>query len=308
VPPARRRAPWPPRRSPACSATSSRSSTHRARGTPSACCRRRISWPGATTSLGLAAGGAALLAFFFNREVGPYRDWDNLASFGFVYLAFAAAQLVRPHPGSQRLALAAVLAGGLHHLVPWVALNATPRAALAHARRVLEEESQWSPFARGYLHEEIAIWLRRRGDADGSLHAYEAAVRANPSDARYRVGLGAHYYQRGDLERAAAEFEAALQRRPDFAPAHNNLAFVLVKQGRDLDRARRHVDAALAADPRDADYLTTLGALELQQGRLPEARRALEAALRLRPGSADARCTLDEVQQREAAGSPGGLP
>jgi tetratricopeptide (TPR) repeat protein len=267
--------------------------------------RRRV--PGATgpdpvrRTLGLAAGGAALLALLFNREVGPYRDWDNLASFAFVYLACAAAVLVRPHPGPQRWAAAAVLVGGLHHLVPWVVTNATPRAALAHARLVLEDDSQWSPFARGYLHEEIAIWLRQRGDADGSLRAYEAAVRANPSDARYHVGLGAHYFQRGDLQRAEAEFEAALQRRPDYAPAHNNLAFVLVKQGRDLERARRHVDAALAAKPGDADYLTTLGALELQVGRLPEARRALEAALRVRPDAPDARRTLDEVQRREAA-------
>jgi Tfp pilus assembly protein PilF len=256
-----------------------------------------------------AAAGCLLLAFLFHREVGPYRDWDNLASFAFVYLAAAAALLVRPHPGSQRLALGAVLVGGLHHLGPWMGLGAVPQAALTHARLVLGSASQWSPHARGYLHEEIAIWLRSHGDDEGAFAAYRDAVSANPADARYRVGLGTQYYQRGDLEHAAREFEAALQHRPDFAPAHNNLAFVLVKQGRELERARRHVEAALAADPGNADYLTTLATLELQQGRLPQARTALEAALRQRPQAADARRALAELQRREAAlEPPGGAP
>jgi len=245
--------------------------------------------------LSLASLGCAAFAMLFNRELGPYRDWDILAPFGFVYLAWAAACYVRPHPGRQRIATVVALTGGLFHLVPWVALQVAPRATRTHVETVLKSKSQWSPHARGYMYEELAIEARQRGDEAASLRAYEAAVAASPSDARYHVGLGTRYVQRGELDRAVEEFETALRHRPDYAPAHNNLAFVLAEQGRDLEAARRHVAAALAASPDNPDYLLTAAQVTWRAGDRTAARAAAEKVLQIRPGDRTARSLLDTL-------------
>jgi len=255
--------------------------------------------------LAIAALGCLVFSFFFYRELGPYRDWDILAWCGFVYSAAVGARFVRPHPGRQRVALVLVLAGGLHHLVPWLALQVSPSAALAHVDTVLRAPSQWSPHARGYMHEELAIYKRERGDENGSLHEYEQAVRANPADARYRVGLGTRYVQRGELEAAVAQFDSALALRPEYAPALNNLAYVLARLGRDLERARAHADAALAAEPDNADYLVTRARVHVALGDPARARRDLEAALERRPNFPTARALLAEI---DSAGGPDRRP
>jgi tetratricopeptide (TPR) repeat protein len=252
----------------------------------------------------IAAMGSVLLSCAFHRELGPYRDWDLLAWSGFVLLAAVAVRFVRPHPGSQRVAIAVVVIGGLDHLVPWIALQVVPGAALAHVRTVLDSRSQWSPHARGYMYEEIAIALREQGDEDGSFAAYEAAVRSNSSDARFRVGLGTRYVQRGDLERARAEFEAALAVRPDYAPAHNDLAYVLVLLGGDLESARSHADRALAASPGNPDYSMTRARVRWALGDAAGAREDVESVLRQRPDSQSARALLATIQAGPGSRSP----
>jgi uncharacterized protein HemY len=66
-------------------------------------------------------------------------------------------------------------------------------------------------------------------------------------------------------------------------------------------RAGLHVEMALRLSPGNPDYLTTLGALELKESRLPQARAAFEAALRAQPGFPDALSGLEEVRRRETA-------
>ena len=229
----------------------------------------------------LAAAGAVLANIFFLRELGPYRDWDIFAPFGFLLLGCTGALLLAAGAAT-RVSLVLVLIGSAHSLLPWLLTLASPRAAVAHVHRALEDETQWSPHARAYMHEELAIWQRQRGDAALALQEYEAAVRANPADARYHVGLANQHVERGELGAAAREYALALERRPDYAPAHNNLAYVLAKQGRDLDQALEHARRALQSEPENPDYWLTLARVEVAAGRKAETRTALQQALRLR--------------------------
>jgi len=236
--------------------------------------------------LGVAAAGGLALSIVFQRELGPARDWDILASHGFLFLAFAASRLVRPPLGPYRVAAVVVLAAGLHHLVPWVAMQTRPMAAVGWVERVIASPTQHSPHARAYWWEEIAILHRQRGDADASLRAYQAAAAADPSDARFRVGLGNNYYQRGDLARAVEEFRIALAKRPNLASAHNNLAYCLAVLGVDLGEARQHAHTAVSASPDNIDFWLTLTRVESRAGDRDAARRALDRALQIDPGHA----------------------
>jgi tetratricopeptide (TPR) repeat protein len=254
--------------------------------------------------LAAAAVGALLFSILFHRELGPIRDWDILSANAFVLLAFVAARLVRPHPGHQRTAALIVAAAGLHHLVPWVALQTRPAATVAWIERHTRASGQLSPHARAYWYEEIAILHRQHGDEAASLLAYEAAVAANPSDARYHVGLGNRYLMRGEMERAAEQYEDALRRRPNLAPAHNNLAYTLALLGRDLDAALAHAQAALAADSTRVDYWTTLARVESTRGDPAAARAAAANALRRRPDAAEARAILAAIDAGLPVPSP----
>jgi tetratricopeptide (TPR) repeat protein len=245
--------------------------------------QRAAARPVAQPLLIAAAAGCLLVNVLFNREIGPYRDWDTLAPYAFVLLAWAGTTLAvrceRPHQAAGMIAILA-----LFHVGAWTALNASAAAAERHVRAVLRAAHTWSPYARGYMHEEFAMLARNRGDVPAALQEYRAASQASPGDARYRLGLADMSFRLGDHETAAREYQEALARRPDFVAAHNNLAALLAVTG-DLDGARLHALDAVRLDARSFEAWVTLGDIEYQRQAFVAAAAAWEEAERLRPGA-----------------------
>jgi len=88
--------------------------------------------------------------------------------------------------------------------------------------------------------------------------------------------------QAGRPGEALAPYRKALQLRPQFAAAHNNLANALLAEGRE-DDALSHYEAATRIDPRLGDAFSNLGLLLKTRGDVPGAVAALERAAALRP-------------------------
>lgn len=85
--------------------------------------------------------------------------------------------------------------------------------------------------------------------SDRSGHgAVRSASSSVPAAALDALREGSAAYAAGELEVAAARYEAALDQGPDNADAHNNLGQVLVRLGRAAD-ALPHLDAAVAMEP-----------------------------------------------------------
>ncbi len=248
----------------------------------------------------VAALGALALDFLFGRELGPYRDWDTLASYAWFYLLAAGVLLLRAGFESRTVAIL-ILIAGVHHTLPWLLMQTSPERTVRHLHAVLATKSQWSPYARGYLFEDLAIARRDAGDLGSARREYEAAIAANPSDARYRVGAGDMARRLGDLDAAIANYEAALERRPEFAPAHNNLAITLLTVGTDLDRAREHSLTAIRIEPRNLNHQLTLGFIELARWDLDAARRQLDLARTMQPDSPNVQRLEDALQKRATA-------
>jgi Flp pilus assembly protein TadD len=82
-----------------------------------------------------------------------------------------------------------------------------------------------------------------------------------------------------DWARAVAAFRRAVQLRPDFPEAWNELGFALRNQGRYPDSLEAY-DRALELRPNFPEALEYLGEAYVKMGRLDDARRVLE---RLRP-------------------------
>jgi tetratricopeptide (TPR) repeat protein len=156
----------------------------------------------------------------------------------------------------------------------------------------------------------------RRGDQAAALDAFDRGLALAPGAPALRVARGDLLLARGTPERALADFSAALAAQPGLpaalagsgqanqalgrlamaeaqyrqvlatAPRHpvalNNLAWLAVEQGRNLDEAEALARRAVAVVPRVAEVHGTLGWVLRAKGDLAGAAGALETAAGLR--------------------------
>lgn len=74
--------------------------------------------------------------------------------------------------------------------------------------------------------------------------AYAAGLSQWPESRDLHMGYGNSRYVQGDLSKARQEYQVVVERYPDFAPAHNNLAQVLAELG-EYQQALLHVQRAI---------------------------------------------------------------
>ncbi len=86
---------------------------------------------------------------------------------------------------------------------------------------------------------------------------------------------------RGEDDRAAELYEAALAEDPNLAGAKNDLAFLLSREDRDLDRALQLAQVAQQALGNDPQGIDTLGYAMLRRGRAGPAAEQIGSALLL---------------------------
>jgi tetratricopeptide (TPR) repeat protein len=139
-----------------------------------------------------------------------------------------------------------------------VSLNLQPNNPAAHALRVrIQIESGCA--------EEALISLRERlASAPESLPAW--------------MQLGSLLQDLGRHDEARACFERLTKLQPDFAAAHNNLAFIQAQTPGQLASAADHARKAHALDPANPAISHTLGRVEWQLGNFRDALPLLQQA------------------------------
>ncbi len=152
-----------------------------------------------------------------------------------------------------------------------------PRRAVRHFRSALASDPGFDT-ARGGL----GVALLRIGRLDEARPEIEAALRADPQNPDLHVAAAQLAAQRGDAAAVARHYRAALDARPGWVLAANNLAWLLATHPdpalRDPRAAVRIAEAIAAAQP-DAQVLDTLAAAYAAAGRYPEAVAAVKRAL-----------------------------
>ncbi|MBV9463345.1 MAG: tetratricopeptide repeat protein, partial [Verrucomicrobiae bacterium] len=98
------------------------------------------------------------------------------------------------------------------------------------------------------LLKKMAAELARLGMTHEAVDLYEKSVVVDPSDPLVYFDLGTLWNQLGQLDRSIYFFEQAVKVKPDFTPAHLNLASCYFTKGR-LAEARTEVQAVLRAEP-----------------------------------------------------------
>ncbi|MFZ7125275.1 MAG: PA2778 family cysteine peptidase [Desulfobacterales bacterium] len=102
------------------------------------------------------------------------------------------------------------------------------------------------------------LGLEQSGHPEGAAASYRTALARWPESPEVRFGLGNSLYQSGDRAGARKSFRELCDRAPAFAPGCNNLAHVLMEDGR-LDEALSAAEKALAAGgAQDEIYRETL--------------------------------------------------
>ncbi|MBW1828454.1 MAG: tetratricopeptide repeat protein, partial [Deltaproteobacteria bacterium] len=112
---------------------------------------------------------------------------------------------------------------------------------------------------------------------------YEALLKKDPQSLTGHMGIGTLYDQQGDNQKAEASYRKALEIKDDFAPAANNLAWILLKNGGNIDEALGLAQIAKEQMPRNPSVMDTLGWLYYLKGSYLNAIAELQDSLALEP-------------------------
>jgi Flp pilus assembly protein TadD len=136
------------------------------------------------------------------------------------------------------------------------------------------------------------------GAKDTALATAHAWLDNNPDDVRAYVATGALEQQRGNLEAAEKLYQKALQLRPDYPPAANNLAYVMLQRGGNVDVALSLAQTAVRGLPDSPNAADTLGWAYYHKGAFRSAIDSLELAARKSPTNAEYRYHLGMAYQK----------
>lgn len=151
-----------------------------------------------------------------------------------------------------------------------------PSATQRQMARMASEQ----PVPNGWL--ILARGLSAKTDPQLVISALRMAVAIHGEDAEMKNDLGAVYLQQKHIKDARAQFLAAEQIRPGFAPTRFNLALCAISD-RDPERAVRLLGQYLGQRPDDISALRLQSTLLSQLGRPQDALRMLEKFLKDQP-------------------------
>lgn len=138
---------------------------------------------------------------------------------------------------------------------------------------------------------DAALERLKAGDLARAEALYRDILRADPAQPAALQFLGVIALQHSNYAAAAQWLEKAVQARPGYAQAHNNLGTALQALGR-TTAAIAAFRRALALNPAYAEALNNLGSALHVAGDFAAAERCLHEALEARPGNARAHYNL----------------
>ncbi len=139
--------------------------------------------------------------------------------------------------------------------------------------------------------------LGQSSQPERALPFLHHAARLEPGNAAVHNDLGLVHLARGEHTRAREAFETALVHAPRLAPAHFNLARVMMNAQR-LEEAESHFRRAIDANPNLLDAKAGLAELLSHGARSKEATKLCRQVLARQSGHAGASLTLANIEFR----------
>ena len=133
-----------------------------------------------------------------------------------------------------------------------------------------------------------------QGELDKAIAEFEQAIELNPNDAVVYNDLAAAYYQQGRIDEAITTWEEAISIDPELADAHYNLGLAYAEQDK-FDEAVIKWEKTIQIDPNYANAYKNLGIAYTEQGRIEEAIAGFETYLELKPDAEDRTAVEGEI-------------
>jgi tetratricopeptide (TPR) repeat protein len=152
--------------------------------------------------------------------------------------------------------------------------HGAPAAAEELLDRLIEDEPQRAPeilAARARMYVDLADYPR-------AVALLDRGVKEYPDSVDLRYAMASTYEDMGRVAAALHELTGLLNARPDDPAAMNALGYTLADHSRELKRARKLIERAYAAAPKNAAILDSLGWVLFRQGHVAEAEPYLRAA------------------------------
>jgi len=122
----------------------------------------------------------------------------------------------------------------------------------------------------------LAAVFTRQHDREDAIRLYESLLERNPESPSVNMLVGMLYETMGRDRKATQYYEKALELKPDFGPAANNLAWYYAGKGDDLGRALMLAEKAREKLPDNPFVADTLGWIYEKKGLHHKARILLE--------------------------------
>ncbi|MCL2660090.1 MAG: tetratricopeptide repeat protein [Acidobacteriaceae bacterium] len=136
------------------------------------------------------------------------------------------------------------------------------------------------------------------GGVAKAIDVWQNRVKANPSDDRAYTILGTLLEAAGNKDQAKATYKKALDIQPDEGVAANNLAYMMLDDGGNLDVALTLAQTARRVLPTSPSTADTLAWVYFHKGTYTSARDLLEDAIKISPNNPTLRYHLGMVYSR----------
>jgi len=163
----------------------------------------------------------------------------------------------------------------------------------SEALRTLREYADRQPRGSWEVLSLTGILEDEQGHLAAAETAHRAAVTLAPEKSELHNNLGYNLLSQKQAEPAINEFRRAIELDPKSQVAHNNLAVALTRSG----SAPKEALAEWSQSSGAAAAHNNLAAVLMEQGRYAEARTELQTALSLQPGMASALANLSLVSE-----------
>jgi tetratricopeptide (TPR) repeat protein len=111
----------------------------------------------------------------------------------------------------------------------------------------------------------LAQLYHHTGKVDQAVKEYEAILAKNPKVLQAHMLLGIIYQRQNQYDKSKAAYEQVLALNPKFAPAANNLAWMLMERGENMDQALSYAQTAREQSSDDPHIADTLGWIYYQK-------------------------------------------
>ena len=143
---------------------------------------------------------------------------------------------------------------GITSALALIALMASARTQASYWRN---SESLWTRAlavtqSNSIAHDNLGLYLVKKGDLDGAASHFQSAIAINPSYFEAFLNLGNVFFYKNQFDEAIAYYQKALNIKPNSAQMEDNLGLAYAQKG-EMDEAIIHFQKSVTIDPHYED-------------------------------------------------------